>query len=233
MKQTQKNQGFFVPIGYVAVVAVLIIIGLIVYLVYAAGTATKNSTANNTKQQIANNQHHPKKPKKKKIQNFYDCYELNGEYTPPADDGSTRGVCVHNGKRYVQPATFTDEDVRGSQNIPPGARSAVYSIASDNYHACQTRANQENALVPTTDVLSVYKTDFVYIGVSCDQGYRDIIWHKPDGTWHRISHTTNVVTCDTVKKYQIPAQLFYKSSALGNQDAQCLLKDGTTRTITE
>jgi hypothetical protein len=214
------KQGFFIPYGYLVVAAVLIIIGLIIFLVHMHKSPSKLGKVSDQSQQA------PSGESKQKINNFYDCYESGGSYRP-----GKPGHCVENGKSYTQPQEFTPANVRGGAKVPAGARGVVYSIASKNFYDCRQKASADNPLVATTDVLSIARGQFVYIGVSCDQGYREVIAKQKDGSWQRVSKTTNVIPCKTVKKYHIPRSLFLNSGKLGNQAALCQVSDDTTKPI--
>jgi hypothetical protein len=156
------------------------------------------------------------------VADFYDCVDMVGKYNP-----GTPPTCEYQAKTYTRPANFTAAEVRNLDKVSTSAQQYLLSLAKSNFDLCRNNP-VTTSLASGVTIFSYIDDSFIYIGVSCDGGYRQVLVNQ-GGTWVATSHSQASFACDEVDKYKIPKALLQESDSPSS--GECATADGKSRAI--
>jgi len=164
---------------------------------------------------------------------FYDCIDVYGQHQSPDTNKSTdpskynydmtTSVCTWNGQQYTLPKVFTDDDIRQTKGMHFTASEAAFlrQIGAKNFKACYAPPE-----FGTIDMYGEASGEYLYYGVSCDSGHREVAVLQ-NSNWKVVYSGQDIIACDTITKYDIPHSLFRADNVAGMK-AQCFTgQDGS------
>ncbi|HET8708795.1 MAG TPA: hypothetical protein VFL85_00785 [Candidatus Saccharimonadales bacterium] len=154
---------------------------------------------------------------------FYDCLDTYNKHITFGADGLTKaaqpkvynfndktGVCTMQGKTYAFPTAFTDDDIRNTAGMKFTAKEADYlrRVGTKNFKNCLSGvAPDQHDMLPVIDMYGEAGGKFLYYGVGCDSGHREIAVLQ-NGDWKVVSSGQMGVDCKTITQYNIPHSMF-------------------------
>lgn len=216
MKQF-RNLGF-AGVETLLLLVFLAVIGFTGYYVWHSGdVADKSFAAQQKASSATSNGYETSGLVLSKSPTFYDCLENNDSHRSPLThepvDGShynydsKTGICTLNAKVYTYPTHYSDDMIRGvsKYRINKSEGAQLRSVAQKNFTACRPQPGGYD-VVATISIYGEAQGKFLYYGVGCDSGHREIA-KLISGQWQQIYSSQDVMDCATVRQYEVPPSL--------------------------
>lgn len=209
-----KDQKGFGLVESLLITLVLAVVGFGGYYVWHSKNQTKASSASKTNSQST---------KLNTINNYYDCWDKKG-----ATDSSSDNNCTIDGVTYVLPTNYTANMIRGYSKVPYDALPLVEQIAQKTFSDCSTGSNPLPSEIQIYDVIN---DKFLYVGVACDGGHRELLYKDSTNKWQEIDLGQMGLSCSIADKYKVPAELLLNAG--NDEKAICYNSDGTTSKLSD